>query len=422
MIKNIKLLLLNVLIFFYIYWPNLFFFPINIVDIIAIFSIIYIVVYIKSFVNFVYENKLFFTLLIILIWYSFLIEIIHENNISTNSFSILNLRIILEAIIPSFFLAHIIYKLKIRIELVYKILLIVAVSQFFISLYMFNMDNKIFLLETIMKIDPSSPLWNPQHLVSRGYGLAKNHLFAFPFSQGLIAVIGLYISIKTKSFLWLFISLLIAVTAFINARIGLLPIILFFVSYFTLYFVLRLLTFQLSFKLLIKVLIVGLFGYLLAYQLLNTKELEDNFEKLTETSIATYELLFENKKTSTYEDLFSSDFWKMPHTTREWILGGSFDSLNSDVGYIRNLHYGGLSYIIIFYFCMIVLVIKILKVIGFQNDKSISKSILIITIMISLFVAEIKGNIFSINETMRLIILLWIIGYFGKKEKKYIAE
>lgn len=414
MLKKLKVILFSFTIFLYIYGPDIYFLPINIVDIIAVISLFYLISYMSIFLNFLLYYKAFFVLLFLIIFYLLSIEAFHGYSITTNSFSILNLRIFLEGILPSFAIVVYGFRNNYSFESFYKIFIIIALFQFVITLFMLDINFKVYMFETFMKYDLDSPLLHPQHFSMRGFGLAKNHLFAFPVAQGLIVVIGFYYSLKKKSILVFLGTIFIIFTIIVNARSGLLPILIFiFVLFLS-----SLFSFNLFYKNVRRFILSSILVILMIPFILTGDKFENTIRNIEIAYESTVKLILYGEKQSTYDDIYNEEFWKLPDTSIDWIFGGSIKELHSDVGYIRNLHYGGLIYIILLYSTMGYLLISTFRNIGFASDKSVYKFILSFSIFASFFILEIKGHIFTINEAMRLIVLILIIGYFDRKVLK----
>lgn len=415
MLYKTKVVLITIVIFFYIYGPDIYFLPINIVDIIAFLSVIYLLFHKNIFLKFLFKYGVLFLLLSLTIIYLLFVELIHGYMITTNSFSILNLRILIEAILPAFAIVVYGYKNNLNVELFYKMIIIIALFQFIITLFMFDINFKVYMFETFMKYDINSPLLEPAHFLVRGFGLTKNHLFSFAVVQGLIVAISFYYSLKKKSIIIFIGAIFVVFTIVLNARSGLIPVLTFIFLFLSL----SLFSYRIFFKNSIRIIFVSFFIISTIPFILSGENFEKTIENLEIAYESTADLIIYGEKNSTYEDLAGADFWKLPNTFNEWLIGGTIKDLHSDVGYIRNLHYGGLIYLVLLYTTMIVLLYSTIKNIGFSFDSSIYKVILGSSIFISFFILEIKGHIFTINEAMRLIILIFIIGYFEKKELIY---
>ncbi|HVW13937.1 MAG TPA: hypothetical protein VHB54_08950 [Mucilaginibacter sp.] len=234
----------------------------------------------------------------------------------------------------------------------------------------------------------------------RSFGFASSLLFAYAIVQGLAVAILLFKvekqSIKTYPALILMIVLLV-ISILFNARIGFAPI-----AVMTVY----LLIMKRSYKLIIAcAVLLPLLSYLLfnsSLSYLFGENLDWSLKFFTET-----QQLLSNKSTSdasNYDVLFN-DMLFMPDTAGSIIFGIGQDIIihakrNSDIGYVRQLFFGGMIYLSILFYLITSMFLRLRKI----RFARWFNFLFIFTTL----VCEIKGIMLSNNSAFRTLILLYV--------------
>jgi hypothetical protein len=410
---------LGSLIFLYIFGPDLSFLPLKIVAIIGLISVIIIFFkYQKLLIKIIAINLPMFVILTLLIVYSFIIEILNGVQITTNNPSILSIRIFIEAISPSILLSIVLIKRNYDFEKLLKLLIWLSALQIIFIILMFDFDFKYYMFESIMKISENNVILIPQIFSTRIFGLAKNYLFAFPFAQGLFIVLIFVIVKITSNRLYLLLIIPILISIILNARIGLVPIAVYFLL--SIFFIKinmgRLLVRAFTY---IMVVFVGLF----IFNQLQENETFKRASDRTYTAVEDTRNLFNNSEAGIFNALINHHI-HLPDTVNGWIFGSGLKEKSeferSDIGYIRYLNYGGLIYSLLIYGLFIIVFYRIFALARYYNQKQEIRLISVV-FLVSFFLSQVKGDIFVINESIRLLFLLFIFLQINSKntEKKY---
>lgn len=226
-----------------------------------------------------------------------------------------------------------------------------------------------------------------EEVTRRMYGISEYLLFTYSVLLGFVAGYCL----TSKGVLVKLTSLLLLLGVVLNARIGL--------AVFFVVVIIR----SLSYKA-IKNNILFVFFLLLVAPLIYdwfVVSFPDTYEWLAEGYEETMELSHGNK-TGTFAGL--NDMLVLPSNLTEWVCGTGKDLLreyhNSDIGYFRQLYYGGLVYLcLISYFFVLVLR---------KANKVFSDRMLVVGVIVTLLIANYKGDVLSSNEFVRFFILMTI--------------
>lgn len=235
----------------------------------------------------------------------------------------------------------------------------------------------------------------------RTFGMSESLTFSYGLIQGLMVPLVLFYSKNNKKLLYTIPVFIICVL--FNARIGFVPVIIGSLVY--MYYNFNMKQFF--------IIILSLFGgYFLLFQsdlFLKQKEtIEwglDFFVQLTD---------FTSGNTKNEENTFDTLFGSMlvlPSDELGWIFGtgenifGKFYGKTSDVGYIIQLTFGGILYLVLLFASMFFLVKLFSKY--SDNEKRIG-----LIIILTLLIVNIKGNVFSTVGFFRLSILILFWFYF----------
>lgn len=398
-----------VFIFFYIYFPPVL--NINIINILFLFSSLGIILEIKTVSNFILNqiNRKIVIIFLLLLFYSFVIIILKSSNIKLLYADLL----LIESLTISAYIVYVFWKNKIDKKMFLDMLLCVASIQSIISVLMMlipSFQNAFIDLAISRGFDYEAINYFRNY---RFYGFSSDLTFTMPIVQILViyfyAKYGNLSSLKQKLIKIPFL-ITIFVSAIINARISLflLIFILFIYAIYMLFFkktskkvkykILLLLIISLSF-------ISGLYviDYFfpiksVTWILTSINEVLGVFgiNKSSISSINTFSYLFDDIRIPSGLNL---------------IFGTGKDIFNSldyrsDIGYLNNIWFGGIIYCFMLYYLISIFIINCL---GNKKELLVEKTVLIL----SLLFVNIKGNIFSMNCFINLLILYLLFSKYN---------
>lgn len=241
----------------------------------------------------------------------------------------------------------------------------------------------------------------------RSFGLSEGLTYGYGIVQGIALSIIIYIYRENK--ILLFFVPLHLITIMFNARIGFIPpiimIMYMIVSRNRIKSLLGLILF--TFLLIIVIFSIPIFE---EYQ--STINWALSF--FTEVSDALQGNIESNTNMAAYTDsmlIFPKNFYEWVIGSGEYIFLRDYD--NSDMGYILQLNFGGLSYLICIF--------SLLSYMYFNLKKyNIRYSWFNILFVGTLFITNIKGNAFISSPSFRLIFLLYI--YIILESKKSLIH
>ena len=274
------------------------------------------------------------TILFVLSIYVFFLDFIYGRNVYfTHVFYY-----IFEVFPLSYFIVDFFFK-KSNKESFFKLLIIVGTIAASISLLSYLSPSINNFIGSFLKGNVLT-----EFSIGRNHGFASGLLYPYPLCQGIIAVLALKMVSGSK--IYIFPFLLIFFSIIINARIGLLPIILFLLMNFKLKNIIYLSLF--------------IFTFIIA----NTAGLFSKYQELIDWNLILF-YDFSDYFFNTNYGAYGSDgsfftfiienFLVYPSTTFGWIFGElrevfSDPVKNSDIGYINDLIYGGLILVILIMF------------------------------------------------------------------------
>lgn len=260
------------------------------------------------------------------------------------------------------------------------------------------------IISVILFLSPSLSMIVRSYMVSvddrminieyRGFGITDGNTFAYPLFLG--TAICYNFSHKTIIPNTILFPLCLFSIA-INARIGFLPIILSVCFLF--------LNKKENNKRIVPLLFFCLVALIIVFPiLLNIKPetFEWTFSFFEQISDYFFGTQYSDSKSTTFDALFGRMLvW--PDTFSEWIFGRGFSIFgranlstvaSSDVGYILQLNYGGIIYMLLWCLFFIVLLSKI------RGNKYV-----FYVILFMLLIANIKGSVCGTNDFLRGVIL-----------------
>ncbi len=240
--------------------------------------------------------------------------------------------------------------------------------------------------------------------IYRGYGVAENLTFTYPYILGFFVGYLLYFTKSVANYL-LFIPLLLAGIA-INARIGFIPIFLFLFLFLfrNIKFggILKIIIY--SFILIIAIPKISVFKYFVGNKDWLLAFFTDFYNIFTNSN----NLM---RGESTIRTIFT-DFIILPKSTSGWIFGHGTNLFlgqvegNSDLGFIVQLFYGGITFVIAL-LCFLFFIFRRL-VLNFG-----AKYWFTIIFIISLLIINTKGSFFTSTPGSRFFFLIYIYLIFS---------
>ena len=236
----------------------------------------------------------------------------------------------------------------------------------------------------------------------RNYGFAGTLTFATPVIQSILSLIAIYQGI-TKSKKYFFGAILLFFSAVINARTSLIVlgvgiIFLFIRSQLSLKKKVSMLGCFIIFCLFASL----FFPVLLEYAPATFRWIEDGIKEIEM-------LLGGNTENGTFSILLDPEWYKVPggvqfvFGTGHTVITG-YDGYNSDVGYINDIWFGGIFYILIKYVFIYALLVYIAK----KGKEDLFRYIGIL-FMVLLPILNIKGQAFAMSGFINMIFILFFI-------------
>ena len=243
----------------------------------------------------------------------------------------------------------------------------------------------------------------------RGFGLSSGLTYAYGIIQGVIIALGLAFSKYNKWFFFFIPFMLISII--LNARTGML------VAFCGIILLMLETKKSIGNIFVVSSLILAIFlGWenLLAYIGVDEGSMEFIDSFFDEVNIVTSEGVMSGVTTST---LFG-DMLIFPSSLSEWIVGrgyyifGRVGEKNSDIGFILQLNYGGLLYIIPLYYFIFKISLRLYRL-GLLK--------IAVLFVLTFFIANTKGPYLPNTGMFRLLILISFY-YFVNIEKKSNAS
>lgn len=235
-------------------------------------------------------------------------------------------------------------------------------------------------------------------LVYRGYGVSENLTFTYSYLLGIFTGYT-FLLLNKRSIYIVFLPFLLVGTLF-NARIGFLPIFIFSV----------ILLLQ---KKKIKSILVALIFLLLIVSILPNLEIFKYFEH-NKNWISGFFIdilnFFSGEKSygsGSSLKVLTDDFIIIPETPIDLIFGRginlflSFKGRFSDIGYINQLNYGGITFLTLLFLLFIVQFKRLKSFFGLKNW-------FVIVFSISILVLNFKGSAFASTPGARFLYTMYI--------------
>ncbi|MEN8282229.1 hypothetical protein [Acinetobacter gerneri] len=286
---------------------------------------------------------------------------------------------------------------------------IACIQIFFVILSVFLPSFRDWVLSTARQTDILM-ISNDAGSGLRSFGLSSGFTSTFPMLMGICSIFSLYLVITKKEIhekiKYLIISALLIFSIILNARTGLIPVMLFFLI-LPIYFLLKK-----DFKN-----VIIFLSIIILLVILPNINLSDNdyFFRLMQ-GVDEFGSLSEGKKTGTFEAL--SNMWFFPDNTFNFLFGegvkivGAFPK-GSDIGFIQDVFMFGLIPTIFLSICLGYVFFPL-----FRNIKSYFGILFLLIFIVSLLFFYMKGVTFYANEVSNLIILMLCFVVFGNSLMK----
>ena len=399
LIKIIKYIFFFFFLYFFIYNPPFVFLPKSPKTLLS-FSFIPLIIK-NDFNIYLVKFKELFLILTTVVVYCFIRDFIFGN------FDVFlsNLTLYLDLYYLPILMLYFFYKYSIKKDLLEDVVTIGLIACFFTVLAIISTSTGDYFRYELLQSNEFTEL-----VSFRNFGLAEALTFTYSITQGFVFCILLFYSKKYKYLLYL--SPLFLVAIMFNARAGFTPVIVGLIIYLLFNFNLKFIMKTLVFSFILLLIVTNI-----SFQEDQMKTIEWGLDFFTQVNdLISGSSVAEN---NTFDALFGY-MLVLPTTELEWIFGtGDFIfarnyGVNSDVGYVLQLYYGG----IVFISLLFLIVFWMLKTI--QKSKNYDKSAYLLSyvLIITTLIVNVKGNIFSTNGYLRLCILLIMYFYCEQKKKE----
>lgn len=395
-----KLSLVNIFILFYlfifIFTPRLYM-PFSIVHIFTIISLFYLLTeYREIFFVIVNSSKLrvFLVLHCFLIIYTLIINISTSGDFSTTYWAA---HTIFEVLPCAIFISILCINRNYDLNRFYDTILVIGMLQVgFVVLSILFPELRNWIIEGT---DPDQgrkdlkALYDAVGLL-RMNGLATGYFYSMPLFQGLCVIIAFVLG-ESRSSRYYFLIPFYLFSIAVNARIGLVSILIVpFITFF-LKFKNRL------FKKIVFMIFLSLLSLLVVQVIKYKAENSSSFDNWVWVNSGIKEI------TSFYHGELGENMYNLSRTSImpegvELFIGSGEEQprgKESDIGYISNLHYGGVIYSMLLYIPYLWLIMK-------YNSANLIEKTINVSIIFYLLIANVKGNVFNPNEVIKGILIL----------------
>lgn len=383
---NIKYFYFLIALYIYLYNPPLAILPFT--PKYFLYSIIPIVLIMKSKLFYSYLNniKYIFILFCFIIIYSLFREVIQSEIV----FFYLQISMLIETTILPICMIIIYKQIKPDGDLLNEIILLGTIASLFTLGLILNPALDDFVKYNLLRTTEYT-----EFVAKRTFGFAEGLTFSYGTVQGLIlAIILLRIG---KNSAYYFLVPLFFISILFNSRTGFTPVVVaLFLSLIINFNVKKIMIFTVIF-----------FTF---YYVYNSTDLVYEYKQTIEWGLDFFIqssdfLSNKSNESNTLTTLFN-DMAIFPNSTTEWIFGTGenlFVNINhsSDVGYIIQLYYGGLFYVLLIFLIVSRIILNIKKI-------TPSYKTLFIVLIVCILLFNIKGNLFSPSGILRTIMLVYI--------------
>lgn len=227
----------------------------------------------------------------------------------------------------------------------------------------------------------------------RGFGISESLTYSYSIIQAFMVYIGIVRFKKSKWYL-LFIPF-VALSVLINARVGLVVLVILLTYYFMANFSLKIVS---AFFVLFAV-SSFLFGSFVNKSSFLFEWLSQGFLEVTDLIFGT------NKAGYSTKDVLLNEMWVLPRNEMEWLIGRGYNIFiqgreTSDIGFLIHLNYGGILYIflvfLLFYFL-------------FKEFRKINTYIFSLILIFVMLLCYAKGVFMYNSGGFRLVVLVILV-------------
>lgn len=400
-----KLVKISFLIFFlylYIYNPPFAFLPLGASKLLYLFLFPYFI-FNKQLLK---KNLGLFTfelfILVVIIVYSFGISAL--NGISDRTFFYVGIFMLFEHFFFAFSIAYFLNKYyKEKVE---TILLIVTTIASLITVYLIlNPELNLFVKQFVLLPDETA-----LKLDFRCFGISESLTFTYAIVQGIAA--SLCLKKCKNTFLMLLLFILYIISIIFNARIGLVPILILL---FYVVFIEKQYSRVLTIFLVIGIFVIVFLSTDLAY----------NYEETIDWAAGFFREIFavfsgNEDIDSANMDVLLNDMIVLPDSIETWIFGTGENIYrssirNSDIGYIIQLNFGGIFYILLFFLLIASLCHKYIKYVGTERWFAYF-------FVMSILLCSFKGLLLSSNSGFKMLMLLYFVYFINANYNFFFVD
>jgi hypothetical protein len=251
----------------------------------------------------------------------------------------------------------------------------------------------------------------------RGFGMSDDYFFTMPIVQGFAMVFCLFYVFKEKYIYLIPVPFLLLSISF-NARIGFTPVVVF--TLLSIVFLVK----RSEFKLRAVLLFIGaviLFTLYFDPNLFWKSKFDQGVSFGYSFFDVTLKYFFSNQMDETDNYAVLKEMAFLPD--RNDIFFGTGENIfysnhkNSDIGYVNQLFYGGIIYLLFQFSLIFVAFYQSYKVSGRLREKTQTRFVLIVA-LITFMLSNVKGYFFLVKPGLRLVFLMFFLFYFISVFKK----
>jgi hypothetical protein len=251
----------------------------------------------------------------------------------------------------------------------------------------------------------------------RGFGFSAGIFYQYSVFIGVITVFCLDNIIVGKKYYWLFILPVLLLTIIINARIGLVPVLLYIFYIAVIRFKFKRFLFLILLTLILYVLIINMASTRVSMMLEWTTSL---FEEA-------YLYFVKGETSDSYFVRLFETFLVFPDTNFEWIFGKGIHIFvqgdqRSDLGYIIQLNYGGLIFLFLVLLFFINVYVKLKKAIN-KNDTLKNYHFFPFIFLGTALISNYKGDFLSANVGLPFFACFYVYFYVNSfLDNRFLEE
>lgn len=293
-------------------------------------------------------------------------------------------------------------------------LIIISFIQGCITIILFNYPNMNYFVQTsILSYDDR--LLYAQVILDRSVGFGNGYLFSIPLFQGFAAalVVWKYFRDKKRFGIMLFMLPIILSNVLINARIGLIVfmVMLIWILAYNIIFISVNKTLKIVYLFFVA---LSLTYIIAAFVSSGEGKYDENLLWLGNAFDDAFGTASDNRQVNTFEELRYMIYYPANMIIGDGIfIFGNIDSnIQSDIGYILYLYYGGIVIICMF----AVMLVVIFKIAVSNRNKKDYFTYLMTSLLMSILVVNMKGSVFP-STLFQAYWLLAVVNVVFVKQK-----